>query len=293
MSFEGSVAIVTGSSRGVGLAVAKALAKDRCAVVVNGRDEGVARQAADEIRAAGGKARAVAGSAADPEVADRLLHTALECFGDVDILVNCAGTAEPPGSSILSVTTEQWRELIDSHVTSAFEACRAVVPKMVERGGGAIVNTGSHAFTGSYGGTGYPAGKGAVNSLTMALAAELREHGIRVNAVCPGARTRLSTGDEYASHIEELHQRGMLDDLMRVGSLRLAPPEYVAPLYAYLVGAESAGITGEVFVGAGCYLGRFPRPEPDLLAWRDHEEHPPWSVREVAQHVGRGESPSG
>lgn len=283
---EGGVAIVTGSSRGVGLAVAKELAAEGSAVIVNGRDETVARRAAEEIVAAGGKARAVPGSAADPEVAQNLLSAALEGFGEVDVLINCAGTAEPGGSSILSVTAEQWRELIESHLTTTFTACRAVAPRMAERGVGAIVNTSSHAFAGAFGGTGYPAGKGAVNSLTMALAAELREYGVRVNAVCPGARTRLSTGDEYENHIEELHRRGMLDDLMRMGALGPAPPEYVAPLYSFLASDLAAEITGEIFVGAGCYIGRFPRPEPEHLTWRDHDEHPPWSVREVAQHIG-------
>jgi 3-oxoacyl-[acyl-carrier protein] reductase len=90
-------------------------------------------------------------------------------------------------------------------------------------GRGAIVNTASHAFTGVFAGTGYPAAKGGVVSLTYALAAELREHGIRVNAVCPGAETRMSTGSDYSDHIEELHRRGILDDLTYAGASAPAP----------------------------------------------------------------------
>ena len=79
---------------------------------------------------------------------------------------------------------------------------------MVEQGGGSIINTSSFAYLGDYGGTGYPAGKGGVNGLTLAIAAELKEHGVRANVVCPGAKTRLSTGSEYEAHIAELNRRG-------------------------------------------------------------------------------------
>ena len=278
------VAIVTGSSRGIGLAVAEVLAAGGAAVVVNGRDPTVAEHAAEGIRRAGGRATAVAGSAADPRIAQTLLRAAEE-FGPVDALVTCTGTAEPVGSSILSVTPDEWNELIASHLTATFTACRAVAPQMVARGKGTIVTTSSHAFLGIYGGTGYPAGKGAVTSLTMAIAAELAEYGVRVNAVCPGARTRLSTGAVYEAHLAELHQRGMLDDLTLAGSLDPGPPGHVAALYAFLASDLSAGITGRVFAGAGGYLGRFPVPEPELLAWRDHATNPPWSLAEIDRHV--------
>ncbi|MBH0121974.1 SDR family oxidoreductase [Rhodococcus sp. HM1] len=279
-------AIVTGASRGIGRAVALELAAAGAAVVVNGRAEDAVHDTVAEIEAAGGRAVGVAGSAAAPGVAEALLAAALDEFGDVDALINCAGIAEPSGSSILSVTDEQWHELLDAHLTGTFRTCRTVAPHLVARGGGAIVNTSSFAFLGDYGGTGYPAGKGAVNSLTLAIAAELREQGVRANAVCPGARTRLSTGDEYERQIEQLHRRGLLDDVSYQGSLDPAPPEFVARLYAYLVDGRSAGVTGEIFAGSGCFVGRFPRPRPSLLAWRDHKAEPPWTIEEIAGFVG-------
>src|SRR3546814_7846582 len=91
----------------------------------------------------------------------------------------CAGTAEPAGSSILNITTEQFHQLLDAHLGTTFQMCRAAAPRMVAQGGGAIVNTSSFAFLGDYGGTGYPAGKGAGNGLALAIAAELKEHGVR------------------------------------------------------------------------------------------------------------------
>ena len=153
---------------------------------------------------------------------------------------------------------------------------------MVARGRGAIVNTSSFAFLGDYGGTGYPAGKGAVNGLTLAIAAELAEHGVRANVICPGAKTRLSTGPEFEEQIRALQRRGMLDQISAQGALDAAPPEYVAPMYAYLVSDLATQITGQIFIAAGNFVGRFDRPSPSLLGYRDHHDSTPWSIDEIA-----------
>ncbi|WP_163801339.1 SDR family NAD(P)-dependent oxidoreductase [Mycolicibacterium sediminis] len=276
-------AVVVGGSRGVGLAVAELLGTLGYGVVVNGRDGDAV---ADAVTRIGGGAVGFPGSPADPTVADALVDTCVAEFGSIDALVNCAGTAEPPGSSILNVTSAQFRDLLDAHLLTAFETCRAAAPRMVAQGGGAIVNTSSFAFLGDYGGTGYPAGKGGVNGLTLAVAAELREHGVRANVVCPGARTRLSTGDDYEQHIEALHRRGLLDDVSRQGALDAAPPEYVAPTYAYLVSDRARDVTGQIFIAAGNFVGRFDRPTPTFLAYRGHVDEPPWTVDELAGFVG-------
>lgn len=257
--------------------MAELLAAQGAGVVVNGRDAQAAQAAADRVPGA----VAHAGSPADPAVADALIDRCTSEFGRIDILVNCAGTAEPVGSSILNVTSAQFGELLDAHLGTVFETCRAAAPKMVEQGAGAIVNTSSFAFLGDYGGTGYPAGKGAVNGLTLAIAAELKEHGVRANVVCPGARTRLSTGPAYESHIAELRRRGMLDEVSAQGALDPAPPDYVAPTYAYLVSDLAKDVTGQIFIAAGGFVGRFDRPTPSLLAYRDHHDSPPWTVEEL------------
>lgn len=277
------VVVVTGSSRGIGRAVALDCARSGDAVVVNGRDGDAVAAVVDEIIEAGGVARGVSGSAADPATVELLVDAAAD-VGEVRALITCAGTAEPEGSSILDITPDQWHELIDAHLTATFLACRAFAPALVARGGGAIVTTASHAFTGMYGGTGYAAGKGGVVSLTYALAAELRQHGIRVNAICPGARTRLSEGESYESQIGNLHARGLIDDVVRDASLSPAPPEYVTPLYRYLAG-DDATVSGEVFVAAGGYVGRFARPTDTFLTWRDHATHQPWTTDELHQLI--------
>ncbi|WKG02736.1 SDR family NAD(P)-dependent oxidoreductase [Mycolicibacterium sp. HK-90] len=276
----GRGAIVVGGTRGIGLAVAELLAAEGAGVVVNGRDLGAATAAADAISGV-----AHAGSPADPDVADALVDTCMREFGRVDILVNCAGTAEPAGSSILNVTSAQFRELLDAHLGTVFETCRAAAPKMVAQGGGAIVNTSSFAFLGDYGGSGYPAGKGAVNGLTVAIAAELKEHGVRANVVCPGARTRLSTGSDYEQHIAALNRRGLLDDVSMQGALDAAPPEYVAPTYAYLVSDQAKDVTGRIFIAAGGFIGEFARPSTGFIGYRDHHSTPPWTVGELHEAI--------
>jgi len=204
-----------------------------------------------------------------------------EEFGRIDILVNCAGTAGLASESILEVTSAQFHDLIDAHLVTTFETCRAAAPKMVAQGGGAIVNTSSFAYLGDYGGTGYPAGKGGVNGLTMALAAELAEHGVRANVVCPGGKTRLSTGAEYEAHIAGLNRRGMLDDVSAQTALDAPPPEYAAPIYGYLASDLAKDVTGRIFIAAGGFVGEFARQTPAIIGYRDHHGSPPWSVDEL------------
>jgi NAD(P)-dependent dehydrogenase (short-subunit alcohol dehydrogenase family) len=264
--------------------VARYLVDQGVRVVMNARDSAVLCEAAAPL---GACAVTVSGSPSNAATAQDLVDAVYDSFGRFDALVNCAGVAEPMGSSILNITVEDWQELLDAHLGTAFHTSRVAAPRFVAQGSGSIVNTTSFAFLGDYGGTGYPAGKGAVNSLSMAIAAELKQYGIRVNAVAPGARTRLSTGADYERHIEELFERGMLDELTRHGSLNPAPPEYVARLYAYLVSDLSADVTGQILAGAGCFLGRFDKPAPTLLAYADHDQRDPWSIEEIDALVTR------
>ena len=198
----GRGAVVTGGSRGVGRAVAELLGHLGAGVVVNGRDPDPVQETVAAISASGGRATAMAGAADDERVAAALIDECVTRFGRLDVLINCAGIAEPPRASILDISPAEFDHLIGAHLGTAFHTCRAAAPVMVAQGSGSIVNTSSIAFLGDYGGTGYPAGKGAVNGLTMAIAAELKPSGVRANVVCPGAKTRLSTGADYEEQIK-------------------------------------------------------------------------------------------
>ncbi|WNG81356.1 SDR family oxidoreductase [Mycobacterium sp. ITM-2016-00316] len=277
----GRAAVVVGGTRGIGLAVAELLAAQDARVVVNGRDPDAVSEAAHRVSGIG-----YPGSPADPQVADGLIDACVAEFGSIDILINCAGTAEPAGSSILNVTSAQFHDLLDAHLGTTFEIARAAAPHMVRQGGGAIVNTSSFAFLGDYGGTGYPAGKGGVNGLTLAVAAELKAYNVRANVVCPGARTRLSTGADYEQHVTELNRRGLLDDASLAGALDAGPPEYVAPTYAYLASDLAKDVTGRIFIAAGGFVGEFARPAPGFIGYRDHHDTAPYTVEEVHELIG-------
>jgi 3-oxoacyl-[acyl-carrier protein] reductase len=277
----GQTAVVSGGSRGVGRAVAELLCELGAAVVVNGRDADAVEETVGAITASGGRATAVVGAANEEAIAAALIDKCTSAFGRLDILINCAGVAEPPGSSILDISPEEFDHLIGAHLGTVFHTCRIAARMMAAQGHGAIINTSSVAFLGDYGGTGYPAGKGAVNALTMAIAAELKSTGVRANVVCPGARTRLSTGVDYEKHIEDLHRRGLLDEMTMRASLDSAPAEFVAPIYAYLASELASDVTGQIFVAAGGFVGRFDRPTPSVLAYRDHHDAAPWSVQDL------------
>jgi NAD(P)-dependent dehydrogenase (short-subunit alcohol dehydrogenase family) len=284
-TLDGKAAAIAGSSRGIGRSVARALAAEGAAVVVNGRDASAVEETAAGLEAEGARVARCVGSLADYANAGRLVECCVDHFGAIDVLINCAGIAEPEGSSILSVTPDAWRELIDTHLTSTFNTCRHAAPRMVGQGSGAIVNTSSHAWLGIYGGTGYPAGKGGVNSLTFAIAAELKDRGVRVNAVCPGARTRLSTGPAYEAKIRDLHARGILSDALRDASLRPSGPEHLGPVYAFLASDLAQALTGRLFTAAGGYVGLQGGVGGEtLLAWRDAGEGP-WPVEDLAREI--------
>jgi NAD(P)-dependent dehydrogenase (short-subunit alcohol dehydrogenase family) len=251
------------------------------AVVVNGRDPSVVEEAVAAIAASGGQATAVVGAADDERVAAALVEECVSMFGRLDVLINCAGIAEPPRASILDIAPAQFDRLISAHLGTAFHTCRVAAPVMAAQGSGSIINTSSMAFLGDYGGTGYPAGKGAVNALTMAMAAELKAHGVRANVVCPGAKTRLSTGADYEEHIEDLYHRGIIDETTMRIALDAPPASFAAPIYAYLASDLARDVTGQIFAAAGGFVGSFDRPTPRVLAYRDHRDAEPWSVADL------------
>jgi NAD(P)-dependent dehydrogenase (short-subunit alcohol dehydrogenase family) len=282
---RGRSAVVTGSNRGIGRAVALALAAEGAGVVVNGRGSPEVDVVVAEIRERGGAAVASSGSVADCDFAGELIESCVDAFGAIDVLVNCAGVAEPDASSILDIPPQAWREVIDVHLSGSFYCCRHAVPRMVERRRGSIINTSSHAFLGTYGGTAYPAAKGATNSLTFAMAADLSEHGVRVNAVCPGAKTRLSTGPAYERRIRDLHARGLLDETARDASLAPPDPRFVGPMYAFLASDLADGITGRLFGARGGSLTSYDAGGMSLLAHRDEDAEGPWNLEEIARRI--------
>lgn len=278
--------VIVGGSRGIGRAVAEHVCGLGAGVVVNGRDADPVQETVDALAAHHGSATGLVGAASDEGIAQALIEKCLGSYGRLDVLINCAGVAEPPHSSILNISASEFGDLIQAHLGTVFHTCRAAAPIMAAQGHGSIINTSSVAFLGDYGGTGYPAGKGAVNGLTVAIAAELKGSGVRANVICPGARTRLSTGAEYEEHIQNLHRRGLLDEMTMRASLDAAPAEFVAPLYAYLASDLASALTGQIFIAAGGFVGKFNKPTPQVVGYRDHTDSDPWSVEELHAMIG-------
>jgi 3-oxoacyl-[acyl-carrier protein] reductase len=233
-SLEGKNALVTGGSRGIGRAIALELAKAGASVVVgyrSGKDE--AEAVAQET-----SGRALAADISSPEEAARLVEEA----GELDILVNNAGLTRD--GLLARMSDADWRDVIETNLSSVFYTCRAAARPMMKRRGGAIVNVSSVVgLHGNPGQTNYSASKAGVIGFTKALARELGSRGIRANVVAPGyIKTRLT--DEISEEMRTLM-------LTNTPLGRLGDPENVAGAVRFLCSDDAAFITGEVLLVDG------------------------------------------
>lgn len=241
MKLKDKVAIVTGSSRGIGRATAILFAKEGARVVVNYKKN---KQAADEVvRLIGNNAVAIQADVTKEKEVKKLVDETINRFGRVDILVNNAGEIFRPGDWKSDVKT--WHKTIDTNLTSAWLMIREVAPIMQKGGGGAIVNTASvYGFLGAAAVLAYTSAKGGLITLTKSFAKELAPT-IRVNAVAPSnVMTDMVKGAGPAL-IEQFRKETPLK--------RIAEPEELAKAILFLVSDDSSYITGEMLVVDGGY----------------------------------------
>lgn len=237
----GKVAVVTGAASGIGRAVAVAFAKEGARVVVSDhRDDDRGEETVAAIEAAGGEALYVDADVSREAEVKRLVSTALQAYGKLNVMVNNAGVAVY--KPLHELTEEDFDLVVKVNQKGTFFGTKHVIPAMIAAGGGSIINTASIAADhGQHGSFVYGATKGAILSMTRIAAAELAEFNIRVNAVQPGV---IKTGMRAVGGAD---RERVMDRCARETPLgqRLGTPEECAPLYVFLASDESGFITGQ------------------------------------------------
>jgi len=240
MRLEGKVALVTGSTRGIGRTIAEMFAEEGAKVVLSGRSADKGEKNAQRIRDAGGDARFVPLDVADENSVQEAVAATVEAYGPITTLINNAAPTALVNVSFKPVTelsTQEWDDIVRGTVTSMFWMSKYTIPHMLEAGGGSIVNVSSGAAVfGVPGLSAYSAAKGAVNSLTRVLAVENGKQGIRCNTIIVG---------RVVSYAQD---RGpeTTKELMRVGN-----PRDIAYAALWLAADESEWITGSEITADG------------------------------------------
>lgn len=272
-SLQGKTALVTGAGAGLGRAEALALSQAGAAVVVNDYDRDAAHAVVEEITAAGGQATAAPGDVSSWATAQQLVETAVETYGQLDVLVNNAGVLRD--RTIFNISEQEWDTVVAVHLKGHAGTSRFATAHWRDRSKaagapvyGRVVNTSSEAFLfGSPGQPNYAAAKAGIVALTLATANACARYGVRANAICPRARTAMTAG-VFGEAPEGLDPLGV---------------EHVAPLVAYLASPAAEAVSGQVFVAYGPMVVLASAPG---IEKRFDASGPTWTADELAGALG-------
>ncbi|MGD0289006.1 MAG: SDR family NAD(P)-dependent oxidoreductase [Candidatus Binataceae bacterium] len=274
---EGKVAAVTGGGRGIGREVCRALAAQGAAVVVNDLGVSVAGQketvspaddVAKEIKAAGGNAAANHLDISTPEGGEGLVEQAIKEFGKLDILVNVAGILRD--RMIFNMTIEEWDAVVRVHLRGHFCTMRPASAHMRERKFGRIINFSSNSALGAPGQPNYAAAKAGILGLTYSAANSLQKYGITVNAIMPGAATRMT------DTIPEGRLPGTRPASEQSSGTPMDPAN-VPPIIVFLASDEAAAVNGQCFGASGYRITRYTHIEPDRIL----SSNGPWDIDQL------------
>ncbi|MBI2853929.1 MAG: SDR family NAD(P)-dependent oxidoreductase [Chloroflexi bacterium] len=283
------VAIVTGSGRGIGAAIAMALAEQGVRVVTNGTTPGKAEATAEKIKAAGGTAMAYRCDISQFETAGKLFRAAVDAFGRVDIVVNNA--ARMQYRTPWEMSESDFDEVIGSSLKSVFNCIRHALDSMRAQRWGRIINTTSYmAWRGMMDNCAYSAAKAGIIGLTMAVAREVANDGITCNAYSPGARTEMVPEDVRQAHLSKQLSAGLIsEEHYRFRQKPLPEPDMVAPFITYLCTPEAAAISGKIFRVTGGHIGIYSGLEEKPLLSKAEGK---WSLKELIEQVPKALSES-
>jgi NAD(P)-dependent dehydrogenase (short-subunit alcohol dehydrogenase family) len=286
---DGRVAIITGGARGIGASISRLFAAEGASLVINdlggspdgaGSDEGPAKQVVDEIVAAGGAAVADGGDIGDVATGERLVRTAVDQFGKLDIVVNVAGILRD--RMIFNLPEADWDEVIRVHLKGHYSTVRPASAYWREQrnpqGHYRIINfTSNSGLDGSPGQPNYAAAKMGIVGLTYSLAQALARYGVTANAISPGAATRLT------ATIPADRRPGEIDESVRPEM----SPDNIAPVALYMASERSDWLTGRVVSAMGFDVGLYENPQ----MIRQLSAPGPWQYEKLAAAMERSFRP--
>lgn len=273
---DGKVAAITGAGRGIGRGIALLMAKEGAKVVVNdlggdvdgvGADRAPAQQVVDEIKKAGGQAVANVENIATVKGGESLVQNAVDSFGKLDILVNCAGILRD--RMIFNMTEEEWDAVIAVHLKGHFCTIRPASALMRQQKSGRIINFSSGSALGAPGQPNYAAAKAGILGLTYSCANSLAKYGITCNAIMPGAATRMT--DTIPANFAQQMGLGTSSEQAQASPM---DPGNVAPIVVYLASDNAQNVNGQVFGAMGYRIALYTHIVPEKVIYSQG----PWDL---------------